>query len=225
MRNRFVAALFLTALLAVPHDSHAGWVTKEIGWQISSVGSPTSPTGIFVRDTLYTVVQGVASELDTTNAFSLKDARPIPRGVVNIAALGTGSGATPALGGSGNDTTIVAWIVIQADSSAAGTATLSAITCLIDGKAVPQSKNTTSLGLGWVKADSALVNTAASPHHTPIIVGNESVAIPIRTYSPYGSVLRWAQFRARFTAVTGILSGSVRAFVHYWSDSKITISD
>jgi hypothetical protein len=90
---------------------------------------------------------------------------------------------------------------------------LSAITARLEGKVVPQSRTRTNLGYGWVKQDTIVVNGAST---TPLIVGNEAVAIPIRTISSYGNVMRWDTLRMYFTAATGILSGSVRCWVRYW---------
>jgi hypothetical protein len=71
------------------------------------------------------------------------------------------------------------------------------------------------LSSGWVKQDSALVNGAAGG---TLIIGSESIGVPIRTITPYGNVFRWGELRARVTAVTGILSGGVRAFFRYWTE-------
>lgn len=199
---------FLSLLLLIPLNAQAGqWVTKEIKWNISNVGAPFNATGIYVRDTTHQVLSG--DTRDTTGWFSLDDADIPPRGATGPGALGS----LNVTNGSGSDTTTIAYLVFQSDSTAAPTATLSSLTILIDGR-VGGFGNTATLARGWVKADSALVNGAAAG---TLIVGDESVGVPIRSISPYGNIRRFGQLRARQTAATGILT-SVRAFVRYWDN-------
>lgn len=208
--KRFAVLFTLLAMLLAP-AAHAEWVTVQGHWKISSQGSPTSGTAIYVRDTLYNVI--AAGQTDTIGSFSLDEAGLPPRGMAPPAGLTVG--VIQASGDFKSDTTTVAWLLFTPDSSAAPTTpTLSALTVLFDGRPAGLGRRSTGdLGSGWVKADSALVNGAAGG---TLIVGNESVAVPIRTISPYGSVLRWGNLRARITSATGVLSGGIRVFLRYW---------
>lgn len=201
-------ALLCLAALTIAGNAHAGkWVTKEIKWQISNQGGPDGVTRIWVRDTSHTAIGPV----DTTGDFSLDDASPPPRGM--------GAPASVAIGGANgesmaqNDTTTIAWVVLQSDSSAAPTSGLTGVTMLVDGR-VGGYGPAVDLARGWVKADSALITGAAGK---TLITGNESIGLPIRTISPYGNVLRWGTFRARISA-TGTAMSAVRAFVRYWKE-------
>jgi hypothetical protein len=106
-------------------------------------------------------------------------------------------------------------VLIQMDSSVIATPTLSSIAVAFDGRVGGYGPVITQ-ARGWVKADSALVNSAgAAPNNPPLIVGSESIAFPIRTISPYGNIQRWSQLRMRTTAGTGIM-GACRVFIRYW---------
>jgi hypothetical protein len=208
--KRFVLslfALFATAFLITPAEA-GKWVTKEIKWQISNQGAPTNAGAIYIRDTLYTALGPV----DTTANFSLDDADPIPRGVV---APGISEqGAVTASGFAyQSDTTVVAYVVLQSDSSAAPTSGLTSATMLVDGR-VGGFGPATTLARGWVKADSTFVNGAAGG---TMITGDESIAFPIRSISPYGNIRRWGTLRARISAAGTALS-AVRVFLRYWDN-------
>jgi hypothetical protein len=210
----FLFALFSFALAASVTASAGQWVQKEIYWHLSSRGSPLDGTAIFQRDTLYGVFNSEAVD-DTTGAFSLDDADPIPWGAV-APGIAQVSGIPTAMYAYKSDTTVAAFLVFQPDSSGPPTATVSAMTWIVEGRAVGTGSVVTN-ARGWVKADSALVNGAAGG---TLNVGMESVSFPIRTITPYGNIRRWGQLRARASAITGILSGRVRAFVRYWDDDK-----
>jgi hypothetical protein len=213
MYRKRIASLLL-AVLSIGMFAQAvhagGWQTKEIKWQLSNVGTPTNATGIYVRDTLFNVL--ATGQTDTTATFSLDDADPIPRGVVAPGVInGSLAGATQ------SDTTVIAYLVMQPDTNAAVTSTLTGVTAIFDGRAVGTGAVTT-LARGWVKADSAFVNGAAG---ATLITGDESVALPIRTISPYGNIRRWQNLRARITCTAGLLSGSVRVYFRYYdADAK-----
>ena len=202
--KRFVV-LFLLLSVSFATQAHARWITKEIKWTISNVGAPFDPTGIYVRDTIRTAIGPV----DTTGAFSLDLASPPPRGMATPAGQAIGGINGDAVAGS--DTTTVAWIVLQADSSAAPTAGLTSATMILDGR-VGGYGPSVNLARGWVKADSALVSGAAGK---TLILGDESVGFPIRSVSPYGNVLRWGEFRARISGAGTALSAA-RVFLRYW---------
>ncbi len=203
MKRFTLALLGLLVLAAGP--AHARWVTKEVKWQLSNQGAPFNASAIYVRDTLYQVLSG--DTRDTTAGFTIDEAMPPPRGAVAPGTIGTANSTS----GSLSDTTVIAWLLFQVDSTAAPTATLSSLTILIDGR-VGGFGSTATLARGWVKADSALVNGAAGGS---LILADESIGVPIRTISPYGNVQRWGELRARQTAATGILS-AVRVFLRYW---------
>ncbi len=213
MRKPLVALSLLAAIFCLPDAASAKWVQEEIKWQISSVGTPTDPTGIYVRDTLYNVL--AAGQTDTTNEFSLNKATAMPRGVT-----GPGTGVN-LIGATGSDTTVIGWIIACPDSNVAGTSTLSSLTMFVDGKAGGFGA-TTALSMGWVKQDSALVSSAGANGLTLHIVGNETVTIPIRTVSPYGFTQRYDQLRARLVTNTGLISGRIRVFIRYWVPDLFT---
>lgn len=214
MKRAFLAILTLFSL-AIPLTAHAEWVTKEIKWRISGIGPTGTSTTIWVRDTSHTAV-GV----DTTSGFTLDDAQVPPRGVAPVGGAATnvtGTGAGPYVQ---NDTTVVAWILIQSDSSAATTATATNLTCVVDGRVGGFGSGTAgtfpaTLGEGWVKADSTFINGAAGGHFE---TGNDSYGVPIRTISPYGNVMRWGELRARITVATGSIPAG-RVFLRYFRQS------
>jgi len=208
-RIRSFFAFVLIAALSVPVFSQADWVQKEIQWKLSGVTGDGA--SIYVRDTLKAVLGGGTTTLDTTGWFSLKDAQPLPRGTV-AQGLTEVNGIPTAMYAYQSDTTVTAWLVFQADSTAAPTATLTSITVLLDGR-VGGYGPATALSRGWVKIDSTVVDGGANRGN--LTLADESVAIPIRTIGVYGNVFRWSQLRARTTAATGILSGC-RAFIRYW---------
>jgi hypothetical protein len=105
----------------------------------------------------------------------------------------------------------VAWIIIQADSSVATTATATNVTMLIDGR-VGGLGAAATLGEGWVKADSSFINGAAGG---TMATGHDSYGIPIKTISPYGNVQRWPELRARITTATGSIPAG-RVFLRYF---------
>jgi hypothetical protein len=195
----------LVFLVALSSTASAKWVTKEVQWRISNQGSPFNASAIYVRDTLRTAIGPV----DTTASFTLDDACPPPRGMGAPAGVAIGG---PSSFNAFGDTTTVAWLLLQADSSAAPTAGLTSVTALIDGRVAGLGPATT-LARGWVKADSALVNGAAGG---TMILADESVSIPIRSISPYGNIFRWGALRARITGAGTSLSAA-RVFLRYWS--------
>lgn len=213
MKRALLWLFVLASLVCTITPAHAEWVTKPVRWLETYVGG-ASGTSIMVRDTLWDVI--AAGQVDTTIAFSIEDLDVPPRGVAisGSQSIGTGGGATPALSGAGNDTTIVAWLVVMADSSAAITPTLTAATCLFDGRINPIRAASSTPNTGWVKCDSALVNGAAGG---TLILANETVAFPIRSITPYGSIFRFQSLRARITGGTGILT-SARAVLRYWKN-------
>jgi hypothetical protein len=122
-------------------------------------------------------------------------------------ATGTGLVVQP-------DTAVVAWILLQADSTVATTATATNVTMYVDGR-VGGLGAAVTLGEGWVKADSTFINGAAAG---TMATGNDSYGIPIRTISPYGNVLRWPALRARLSTATGSIPAA-RVYVRYFRQS------
>lgn len=205
--KRFVVPFLAVFALLVPMLAHAEWMTKEVKWRISGVGPTGVSTAIWVRDTTYQAVN-----TDTTSTFSLDDATVPPRGVVLSGGVALGaSGTTGSYPPNSADTTTVAWLIIQSDSSAATTATATNVTVLVDGR-VGAFGPVATLGEGWVKADSIFINGAAGG---TMATGDDSYGIPIHSVSPYGSVLRWPDLRARITTATGSIPAA-RVFLRYY---------
>jgi hypothetical protein len=209
MRSPVRALCWALLCLVVPAMAHAGWETKEIKWRISSVGSPTNPTAIYVRDTTVTSIGPV----DTTASFSLDDAGVMPRGLLAPGIVGLA--ALWAHQSTQNDTTIIGYIVLCPDSSAVPTPAFTGVTALIDGRLGGFGASGTVVNsIGWVKADSALANGAAGGG---MILGDHTITFPIRTMSPYGGIFRFAELRARITGVGGATGlAAARVFLRYY---------
>lgn len=208
----FATLLTVAFSLSAPRYADSGeWRTKEIKWMISSVGSPFSGTAIYVRDTTYNVL--AVGQADTMGWFTLDDADVPPRGHVAPGISQQGA-VTASPYSAQNDTTVIGYIVLQPDTSAAVTSTATSITVMIDGRGVGTGSVAT-LARGWVKADSVLLAGGAAG--AGVITGDESWAFPIRTISPYGNIRRWGQLRARVSAVVGgVFSGQIRAYLRYY---------
>jgi hypothetical protein len=215
--KRFAVLLALLVSL-LPAVVHARWVTDEIKWQISSVGRPNDATAVYIRDTTVTSIGPV----DTTMGFSLDEATVPPRGVIAPGITGL-AGANIVSGLAPNDTTSVGWIIITSDSSAAPTTpALTSITCMIDGRVGAYGLKQ-NLGSGWVKADSSLANGAVGGG---MILGDQTVAFPIRTISPYGNIFRFSELRARITGVGGATGiAAARVFLRYWVPSAVRVQN
>ena len=208
--KRFVVPFLAVFALLTPLVAQAEWVTKEIKWRISGIGPTGTSTTIWVRDTTYQAVGGTAGG-DTTATFSLDDATVPPRGAT-LPVNATGQIAELDPRPLVSDTCTVAWLLIQADSSAATTATATSVTVLFDGKVGGIGGSAATLGEGWVKADSAFINGAAGGTMT---TGDDAYGIPIRSASPYGNVLRWGELRARVSPATGSIPAA-RVFLRYY---------
>lgn len=208
----FVArlALFAFSMTFVAPMAYAGqWKQVEVKWHKSSVGSPTDATAIYQRDTVKTVV--AASILDTTGVFSLSNADVWP-----------GNGMT-----TGNvDTLVVGYLVMQADTSATPTSSVTSITYEIDGRHGGFGVVTDNQQ-GWTQVDSLVATLVPE---TGISGGTLTVPILAKMgefITPIGSQiaassnwLRLASYeslRIRITATTGILSAA-RAWVRYWDE-------
>lgn len=202
-RALLLLCLAVAFLIPALRPAHAEWVTEEVKWRISYQGAPFNAAAIYVHDTTRTSIGPV----DTTASFTLDHAVVPPRGV---GALGI---AQPLAIGA-PDSCVVAWLVIQSDSTAAPTApALTSITCLFDGR-LSGLGPTTALSAGWVKADSCLANGAAGGG---MILGDQTVAFPIRTISPYGNIFRFGELRGRITGVGGAVGiAAARVFLRYW---------
>ena len=210
--KRFTASLLILALAAPALAGH--WVTKEVKWRISSVGSPISATAIYVRDTTYQALGGTAGG-DTTADFSLDGAQVPVRGVGGGNGIaGNNIWAGTAGGIYSPDTSAVAWLLIQSDTTVATASTATAITAILDGK-VGGFGPPVTLARGWVKADSSFINGAAGGSMT---TGDETVGIPIHTITPYGNIFRWPLLRARISPATGMIAGA-RVWLRYWTDN------
>lgn len=208
--KRFVVPFLAVLSLLIPLTSHAEWVTKEVKWRISGIGPTGTSTTVWARDTIYQAVN-----VDTSAVFSLDDATVPPRGVA-FSGGGTISASGTAFHPNAQDSTTIAWLLIQSDSSVATTATATNVTVLVDGRVGAYGPNPQGLATGnaegWVKADSVFINGAAGGTMT---TGDDSYGIPIHSVSPYGNVLRWPDLRARVTTATGSIPAA-RIFLRYY---------
>ncbi len=208
--SRKLSAALMLVVLCIPYVAQAEWVQKEIRWTLSGVTG--DGTGIYIRDTTKVVFGGGTTTVDTTGWFSLSYAQPLPRGI-----LAPGISAN---GYSANDTTVAAYLIIQADSSATPTTTLTSMTLFTDGRAGGFGAPVT-LARGWVKVDSIVASSASLYGFNG--ASDESFAIPLRTMGIYGNIFKWEQLRCRISAATGVLS-SARAFIRYWRPSVATVN-
>jgi hypothetical protein len=211
--KRALLTLFAVLTLIVPLTASAEWVTEQLSWRETRLGG-SNGTSIVGVDTTYDVI--AAGQVDTVKSFSLNRASPPPRGMAPPA--GQVVGVPNQTNGNYADTTTVAWVVFAADSTVPIVPTLSSMTLIFDGRMGPTRANTANTDAGWVKADSALVNGAAGG---TLIIGNETVRVPIRSISPYGSTLAFESLRCRITSATGVLT-SARVYLRYWQDRSST---
>jgi hypothetical protein len=216
--KRFVRVTFSLLALAVvialgSLPVQARWVQKEVKWQISYQGGSATGTNIVVHDTTYAVFGGGTTTLDTTMGFSLDDADVPPRGSVGPDLNGISGNQSGGVAAYQSDTTILGYLVFQADSTAAPTATMTSVTFKLDGRVGSFGPSpAVALSRGWVAQDSIVVDGRAARNLT---AADESIAIPIRTIGVYGNIRKWAELRGRTTAATGILSAA-RVFIRYW---------
>lgn len=211
MTKRFAPLLAVFALL-VPLTAHAGrWVQQPVGWKISNQGGPNGTTAIWVRDTLYAPVPlKVSGTPDTTASFSLS----------NAAVWRRHDGAATTV-----DSVYFAYIVLQQDSTASATNTLSSLSYEIDGR-IGGIGSPADLA-NWVQIDSTSASFIASS------VYNRIISIPIRALSGLGGLgsngpenaLGWGYrinsfdtLRMRLTSLVGVFTGGIRAYVRYWDE-------
>ena len=210
--KRFVSLLaallmFSTLFVGVRTASAGHWVTQQIYWRISNQGGGTVGTDIVVRDTAYTVL--AANQSDTTGSFSLNNA--------SVWRRHDGAATTV-------DTAIVAFLEFQQDSSVVTANNIQSWNFEIDGRVGGYGPKTT-LGQ-WTQIDS--VNYKV--HTTP---APAAVALPIRVINGLGfgndsenqinfhnKLMAFNDLRVRVIPITtaGLMNGSVRAFIRYWSD-------
>jgi hypothetical protein len=200
--KRFVWLMLTLFAVVLPVTAQARWVNEELGWLLSSVGTPRNATGIYVRDTTFNVV--AAGQTDTTGTFSLNAAAPWnPRpGLTTLA-----------------DTSYFAFLVLQSDSTATVANTIISLTYEIDGRMGGLGGNVSHVG--WTQVDSTLAKFLNTPTANV-------VAAPIRAISGIGGapdaensinffsrITAFDDLRIRITSVTGLMT-SCRAFVRYW---------
>lgn len=200
-------ALCLMAALCIPVFSQAEWVQKEIQWKLSGVTGDGA--SIFVRDTIKAMLGGGTTTLDTTGVFTLKQAQPLQRGAQS---QGIVNGSL--VGATANDTTIIGYLIFQADSTAAPTASLTTMTIIVEGRAGGFGPITT-MARGWVKADSIVVNGTAGNASMETIVAPLRTIAAVTGQNTINNLAAFEQLRARLISATGVLS-SARAFVRYW---------
>lgn len=204
--NRNARAFFATlmiGLLLLPVIASAGWRTKEIGWHISRIGG-INGTSIVQVDTALTVLNG-ASVLDTSVVFTLDDADVPPRGLAAQSEVLGG----PGVWGSAyqSDTTVVGFLVVQVDSTAAAVGN-GTFTVHLEGR-VGGYGATSANSSGWARIDSTVTTLGA--------VADQSLPIAIKTRGLYNSPLAFSQLRARTSGGTGTM-GSVRLFLRWWKN-------
>lgn len=202
-----LSTLFLLALFAVPVHA-GGWEQREIGWFKSSVGSPTSATAAFIRDTTYNVFGGTVTTsgtLDTTAVFSPTEGVPFKIGDRAAAATGI------------TDSLAVGYLVFMTDSSTAVAGGMSSVGIIFDGRAATASSSTSgytvSSSAGWTQVDSLSVGCAngASTVVFPVPLSlNQRIA---GNFSQ--SILAFAHLRARPVAGVGAMP-ACRVFWRYW---------
>jgi hypothetical protein len=215
LTRKFFAVLML-ATLCIPALAQAEWVQKEIRWTISGVTGDGA--NIYVRDTTRVVFGGGSTTSDTTGWFSLAQATT-QRGAQDPRIVnGSLNGAAQ------NDTTIIGYLVFQADSSAVPTASLTTTTLIIEGRAGGFGGPATTLARGWVKVDSIVVNGAAGNASMETIVAPLRTITAITGQNTINNIQAFAQLRARTLTATGVLS-ACRAFVRYWRPSTIGTSE
>jgi hypothetical protein len=199
-------ALGAFALLAlsfsVPASAGPHWVTKEIGFKISNAG----PNGVFARDTAYAHV-GPVGLADTTEWVVL-DRLFEPKG--GYAAIA--------------DSITVGYFVFVSDTSAIYTASLTALTTIIDVGA-PSLNNAGSntyasirdqvVGAAVVSSGSQLVSTGDKIVAVPIMIGQ----LTVNSLRTKAGLVQALPIRCRVTAgVGGQGLAQARAFVVYQRD-------
>ena len=218
--KRFLVSLLTVATLLAPLPADAGrWVQKEIFW---AKGGATQWGTVSVHDTTYAPNPFKTSLVpDTTGKFTLKHA--------DVWRDGHAGPATSV------DTVIVAYLLVQRDSTQSVSGpptTVSSVTYEIDGRAGGYKfAPTDTLPTMWTQVDSTVATFVAGPGTG---LHNNVLSMPIRAINGAGStvgqaaadlynfvntgyrLMAFEDLRVRFTAVTGIMSGSLRAFVRYW---------
>lgn len=174
--KKILSFVVLAAIMLVPSLASAAVVRvdKELGWGTYVNGQPI---------TVRFGTQPVSLNNDTTGVFSLQDA----------AVFGGGfpvNGGTAVNGGfSGNDSLIVAYVVLYRDSTAAGTTDLTAITATIQA---------TYDAVTWTNAGTS----AQAP-----VSGSSIITIPLYMVPNSGPTLNLLAPRLRiaFGSMTGAL--------------------
>jgi hypothetical protein len=221
--KRFLLLLFaLFCLGSVARPAYAGhWVTDEIAWRITYQGG-FGGTNVFEHDTLYAPYPIKTSLTnDTSGVFHLN----------NAAMWRKHDGAATTV-----DTSIVAYLMIQQDSTGATASAVSSLTAEFDGR-MGGYRNGVTNGVvnpgGWTQFDSTAVTYVANGSTSSMY--NATLTIPIRAIDGLGGwkmgsvepqaginfgyrLFAFDELRVRLSAAAGVLSGSLRCFVRYYVD-------
>lgn len=203
----FAVSVFFLHVVVPVYAVAGKWRQNEIKWHLTSVGSPTSATAIFQRDTTFNVVAGNAA--DTTGNFSLSDADVWPGN-----GFATGSA----------DTVVVGFLVIQSDTAVSTASTVTSVTYEIDGRA--GGFGSSVVNSQWTQVDSMVVNIVADAAAGGVIslpvlarsnlfLGTQGAGAV--SANSYYRLMAYGDLRCRLTAVTGIMP-QARVFWRYWED-------
>ena len=202
----FAALLMFSTLFLGVTPVHAKWVNEEVGWRVSYQGPTATATNIVVRDTAFTVL--AANQSDTTATFSINGAA-VWRAHEGLATL--------------VDTAVVAYLVLQQDSSVVTANNIQNWAIEIDGRMGGFGPVTTLAQ--WTQVDSFRVRQHTTP--TPA-----AAVIPLRAVHGVGALegdsentvnlwyklMAFNELRVRVIPITtaGLMNGSVRSFIRYW---------
>ena len=199
-------APLLTALLlfAVPAFAGPHWFVREVRWMYCNANA----NGVWCRDSLYT--EGGTGPIDTTEWVQL-DKLFIPPLSQTIAA----------------DSIVVGYFIVQSDSSATYTASLTAVTAAIDigcytcsqAGGNTASTITNAMGAQISTAGSQLITSGVKMAIVPILTG-ALTSNPINSIRSGVAAMQFLPLRLRFgTASTGAQGlGGARCFVAYMKD-------
>jgi len=147
--KRFSASLLILVALLIPLLAHAEWIDTPLKFRVSGVGPNGGSTGIWVRDTTSTRLNGATTSgpLDTLADFD-------PTGIGKVGNTTGLVGTT----GDRHDSLLVGWLVFQTDSTAGG---ISSIQVCFQGRA-GGNENFSPVALGNYQTIDSLSVTSAT---------------------------------------------------------------
>lgn len=189
--KRITASLLTLLALALPILAHADWIDTPLRFRVSGVGPNGGSTGIWVRDTISTRLNGATTSgpPDTTADFD-------PMGI------GTVGNTTALLGTTADrhDSLLVGWLLFSTDSTAGG---ISSIQVCFQGR-TGGNENFSPVTLGNYQTIDSLSVTSATGAQARVI------QVPIT-----GSKLGWPIIRALITGGVGN-SPSMTCVYRHW---------